>query len=121
MSLKISTRLWMPTLVMGGLLALLAVTVSLATQSDNAQSSERLRAQEAKLQDAAQWQGLTAANAARVVASVLSKEPEVEAALKPEIDATSSRISEIQKRVEAAARADDEKAALARVASARKQ
>ncbi len=121
MTLKISTRLWLPTLVMGGLLVLLAVAVSLATQSDNTESTQRLRAQEAKLQDAAQWQGLTAANAARMVASVLSKEPEVEAALKPEIEATSGRITEIQKRVEAAALASDEKAALARVASARKQ
>ena len=99
MTLKISTRLWLPTAALGGLLVLLACTVGITTQRDIASTGELLRSQEAKLQDAATWQGLTSANAARVVASVLSNEPAVEAALKPEIEATSARISEIQKRI----------------------
>ena len=120
MTLKISTRLWLPTAALGGLLVLLAGTVGIATQRDTASTGELLRSQEAKLQDAATWQGLTSANAARVVASVLSNEAAVEAALKPEIEATSARISEIQKRIDSAARSDEETAALARITAARK-
>ena len=120
MTLKISTRLWLPTAALGGLLVLLAGTVGIATQRDTASTGELLRSQEAKLQDAATWQGLTGANAARVVASVLSNEPAVAAALKPEIEATSARISELQKRIDSAARSDEEAAALARIAAARK-
>ena len=120
MTLKISTRLWLPTAALGGLLVLLAATVGIATQRDIASTGELLRSQEAKLQDAATWQGLTSANAARVVASVLSNEAAVEAALKPEIEAASARISEIQQRIDSASRSDAETAALARIAAARK-
>ena len=71
-------------------------------------------------QDAATWQGLTTANVARVMASVISADPDVEKALKPEIEATTAAITEIQKRIEAAATSDEEKAALARTTDARK-
>ena len=81
---------------------------------------ELLRSHESKVQDAVAWQGLIATNASRVVASLLSSEAAVDAALKPEIEATSARISELQKRIEGAASSDAETAALARVASARK-
>ena len=120
MTLKISTRLWLPTAALGGLMVLLAATVGIATQRDVASTGELLRSQEVKLQDAATWQGLTSANAARVVASVLSNEAAVEAALKPEIEAASARISEIQQRIDSASRSDAETAALARIAAARK-
>ena len=120
MTLNISTRLWLPTAALGGLLLLLAASAGIATQRDIAWTGERLRSQDAKLQDAAAWQGLTSANAARMVASVLSNEPVVEAALKPEIEATSARISEIQKRIDSAASSAEETAALARIATARK-
>ena len=120
MTLKIATRLWIPTLVMGGMLALLASVAAVTVRSEIATTSELQRAQEAKLQDAATWQGLTSANAGRVAAILLSNEPQVEAALKPDIETTTARISDIQKRVESAATTDDEKAALAKVAAARK-
>ena len=120
MTLKITTRLWLPTLVMGGLLLLLSAIVGLTVQRDIERAAEQLRTQETKLQDAAAWQGLTGANSARVVASVLSNEPAVEAALKPEIEATTARISELQKRIDSMATSTEETAALARVAAARK-
>ena len=120
MTIKISTRLWLPTLCLAALLAMLGAAALVATQRDVARSNALLSLQESKLQDAAVWQGLTTANAARAVASVMSGEPAVGAMLKADIDATSARISEIQKRIESVAAADDEKAALARVAAARK-
>ena len=120
MTMKISTRLWLPALVLGGIVLLMSGTVGLRTSSQIALSDAQLSDQEAKLQDATTWQGLTTANVARVVASVISSDPAVEAAMKPEIEATTARIGEIQKRIEAAAVDDEERNALAAIATARK-
>ena len=120
MTMKISTRLWLPTLIIGGIVTLMAATVAVRTGSQIALGDAQLRRQEAKLQDASTWQGLTTANVVRVVASVISSDPAVDAALKPEIEATTARIGEIQKRIEAAAADDTERSALANVANARK-
>ena len=119
MTMKISTRLWLPALVLGGIVLLMSATVGLRTSSQVALSDAQLRDQQAKIQDATTWQGLTTANVARVVASVISSDPAVEAAMKPEIEATTARIGEIQKRIEAAAVDDEERNALAAIASAR--
>jgi len=56
----------------------------------------------------------------RVVASLSSADPAVEAQFKPEIAETSAKISEIQKRVDAAAVSPAERAALDRIAETRK-
>ena len=119
MTLKITTRLWIPTLAVTGLL-LLTGLAAWRTASQIAQADAQSQRQESKLYDAATWQGLTAANAVRMVASILSADAAVEASFKPEIAATSARIDAIARRVEAEARGDDEKAALAQVAGARK-
>ena len=120
MALKIATRLWIPTAAMAGLLAVMGTTTVLRTTGQIAAADETARNQESKLFDAATWQGLTTANATRVMTSLVGSDPTVEAALKPEIEATTARINEIAKRVEAAAVSDDEKAALRRIATARK-
>ena len=119
MTMKISTRLWLPALLLGGIVLLISGTVGLRTSGQIALSDTLLRDQEAKLQDATTWQGLTNANVVRVVASVISSDAAVEAAMKPEIEATTSRIGEIQKRIEAGAVDDQERSALAEIASAR--
>ena len=118
--MKIATRLWLPTLTVTSVLAVMAVCLALRSNQQEAQADAQLLAQQAKLLDAATWQGLTNANAARVIASVMSSDPSVEAALKPEIEASTARISEIAQRIDAAATDDEEKAALARIAQARK-
>ena len=120
MSLKIATRLWIPTIAMAGLLALVVSTVALRTSQEVALTDAQLQGQESKLVDAATWQGLTTANAVRVLAGLTSADSTLEAALKPDIEATSAVISEIEQRIETAAQGPDEKAALARIASARK-
>ncbi len=119
MTMKISTRLWLPAFVLGGIVLLMSGTIGLRTGSQIALSDAQLRDQEAKLQDATTWQGLTNANVVRVVTSVISSDAAVEAAMKPEIEATSARIGEIQKRIEAAAVDDAERSALTAIASAR--
>ena len=68
MTLKIWTRLWLPTGVIGTLLVLLSCALGIVTQRDVQQSGELLRSHESKVQDAVAWQGLTATNASRVVA-----------------------------------------------------
>ena len=120
MTLKIATRLWLPTLTVTGVLAATTIAMALHSSKQEAQADAQWRLQQARLLDAATWQGLTNANAARVIASVLSKDPAVDAALQPEIDASTARISEIAQRIEASARDADEKAALGRIAQARK-
>ena len=120
MTIKIATRLWLPTLVVGSIVVLMASTMALRTGGQIALADQQLREQESKLHDAITWQGLTTANAARVLASVISSDPAVDAAMKPEIEATTARISEIQQRIDAAARGPDERAALDRIAEARK-
>ena len=120
MNLKIATRLWLPPLLLGGIVLLTAGGVALRTSHQITLTDAELRDQEAKLQDATTWHGLTQANVVRVVASVTSADPAVEAAMKPEIEATSARIGKIQQRIEASATEADERAALARIAEARK-
>ena len=95
MTMNISTRLWLPALLLGGIVLLTSGTVGLRTSGQIALSDTLLRDQEAKLQDATTWQGLTNANVVRVVASVISSDAAVEAAMKPEIEATTARIGEI--------------------------
>ena len=120
MTLKIATRLWIPTAAMACLLGVMGTTTVLRTTGQIAQSDEIARNQESKLFDAATWQGLTTANATRVMTSLVGSDPAVEATLKPEIEATTARINELAKRVEAAAVSDAEKAGLARIATTRK-
>jgi methyl-accepting chemotaxis protein len=120
MTLKIATRLWLPTIAVTGLLLLVAGLATLRTGSQIALAEAQSQSQESKLYDAATWQGLTTANAARVMAGIIGSDAAVEASLKPEIEATSARIDEIAKRIEAEAASGDEKAALGRIAGARK-
>ncbi|OYU98643.1 MAG: methyl-accepting chemotaxis protein [Burkholderiales bacterium PBB5] len=118
--MRIQLKLWLPAMAMGAMLVLMASAVSVRTRQSIQQGSEAMARQQQKSDDAALWQGLTTANAARVVASVVSSDPAVETTLKPEIEATTARISEIQKRIEELATEPDEKAAVAKVAEARK-
>ena len=120
MPLKIATRLWLPTIAVTGLLLLVAGLATLRTGSQIAQAEAQAQRHEAKLNDAASWQALTTANAARVMAGVISTDAAVETSLKPEIEATSARIDEIAKRIESDAGNGDEQAALGRIAATRK-
>jgi len=119
--MRIQLKLWLPAMAMGAMLVLMASAVSVRTRQSIQQGSEAVARQQQKAADAALWQGLTTANAARVVATVVSSDPAVEATLKADIEATTARISQIQKRIEELATDPDEKAAVAQVAEARKR
>jgi methyl-accepting chemotaxis protein len=120
MTFKIATRLWIPTAAMTCLLAVMGSTSVLRTAAQITRADGLAQHQETKLFDAASWQGLTNANAIRVITSLVGSDPAVAAALKPEIEATTARIDEMAKRIVLAATSDGEKAALARIAVARK-
>jgi methyl-accepting chemotaxis protein len=120
MTFKIATRLWIPTAAMTCLLAVMGSTSVLRTAAQITRADGLAQHQETKLFDAASWQGLTNANAIRVITSLVGSDPAVAAALKPEIEATTARIDEMAKRIVLAATSDGEKAALARIAAARK-
>ncbi|MDT7836597.1 methyl-accepting chemotaxis protein [Aquabacterium sp. OR-4] len=120
MQMKLSTRLWLPTIVQLTIVAALATVMAVQIRGSIAASSASQEAQLNKLQDATNWQGLTAANAARTIAGVVGSDPKVASTLKPQIEATSAQISELQKRIESMAETPEEKAALAKVADTRK-
>ncbi len=120
MRLNISTRLWLPTLAITGVLLIVGTSVAVRTSAQINAAADQLLVSERKLFDAAAWRGLTQSNVVRVVASLIGNDPALDAAMKPEIAEASARISEIQKRVDAAAAAPNERVALDRIAEARK-
>ncbi|MEK8048964.1 methyl-accepting chemotaxis protein [Ideonella sp. DXS22W] len=118
--MKLSTRLWLPTIVQLTVVVALAGLMAVRTQSNIAESNAQQAAQQTKLEDASDWRGLTASNIVRTLASVQGDDPKVAAALKPQIEATTAKISELQKRIESLADTPEEKDALAKVAETRK-
>src|SRR3990167_8587318 len=102
MTLKIATRLWLPSLVVTAVLVFAGATVAVRTTAQIAHADTVLRDSESKLLDAAIWRGLTQANAVRVLASLASSDPALGATMKPEISATTATISEIQQLTAAA-------------------
>ncbi len=118
--LSIAQRLWLPTIVLGVMVVVMMTASSIRTIRSQEATNAAQASQQQKVRDASQWAGLTEANAARVLATVATADDALVAALKPDIEATTARISELQKAIEAAADTADEKALLARVADARK-
>jgi methyl-accepting chemotaxis protein len=118
--LTIIQRLWLPTAILALLVVAMTTLSSIRTMRSQEHSNQLQQAQQRKLVDAQAWAGLTQANAVRTVAGLQSSDDKLVELLKPEMNATSARISELQKSIEALATDDDEKAVLAEVASARK-
>jgi methyl-accepting chemotaxis protein len=118
--LTIVQRLWLPTLILTLMVVVMTTVSSIRTVRSQALSNQQQQDQQRKLVDAQAWAGLTQANAVRTLAGLQSADDGLGDLLKPEMTATSARISELQKSIEALATADDEKAMLAEVATARK-
>ncbi|WP_310461825.1 methyl-accepting chemotaxis protein [Sphaerotilus sp.] len=119
-SLSISARLWLPPLVVAGLLLLVEGWSVVHSRAEIDTARTAMAAQLDKIDKTTQWAGLTEANAARALAALNSTDAGLGARLKPEIEATSTRISTLQQAVEASATLPDEVAALAKVSQARK-
>ena len=119
-TLTIARRLWLPPLVIGLAAVAMGIGAAWTMKRVDAESAQALRAQQAKLGDAYTWSGLTEANAARVVAVLQSVDPGLDGRLKPDVDATSARISTLQKGLEASSVLPEEKALLDTVGAKRK-
>ena len=119
--LKMSHKLWLAVLVI--VVALLAVVgfAGYRTANNQAQGQAQVRSMAARVEAAMLWAGLTETNAARTQALVVSADPAVGAEFKEVIAATSARISELQKSLEAMAQSEADKAQMAKIASARKR
>ena len=121
MNLKITTRLWLPTIALGGLLAALAIVASVRTSQQVEQGNQAQIELMQQLADANAWQGLTSANAVRTMVLALSTDAELAAGLKPEMEGTSARISSLGQKLQASAQDAESKAGLAQVAQARQR
>ena len=119
-TLTIARRLWLPPLVIGLAAVAMGIGAAWTMKRVDAESAQALRAQQAKLGDAYTWSGLTEANAARVVAVLQSADAGLDERLKPDVDATSARISTLQKGLEASSVLPEEKALLDTVGAKRK-
>ena len=115
--LKMSHKLWVAVLVI--VVALLAVVGFAGYRTADHQA--QVRSMAARVEAAMLWAGLTETNAARTQALVVSADPAVGAEFKEVIAATSARISELQKSLEAMAQSEADKAQMAKIASARKR
>ncbi|WP_019375346.1 methyl-accepting chemotaxis protein, partial [Melaminivora alkalimesophila] len=117
--MRLSHKLWMSVLVI--VLALAAVVGGSAYRSASTQAVfDATTAEIAQRQQlAGRWLALTELNAARTLALVLSSEQAVEQVFQDDLAATSQRISEMQRDLEAMALSDAERAQMNRVAEAR--
>ncbi|MEF7613221.1 methyl-accepting chemotaxis protein [Aquincola sp. MAHUQ-54] len=119
MQLTLTQKLWLPAVGVAVAVAVMSAASVVRTRALLAESAEQQTIQEEKLETSLRWSGLTEANAARVIATLVSSDPQTAATLKPQIDATSTRITELQKRVEALSASAEDRAALAEVAARR--
>jgi methyl-accepting chemotaxis protein len=118
--LTIAQKLWIPTIALSVLIVVIFAATAVRTRISVATQQQLQSEQNTKIETALRWAGLTEANAARVVAGLLASDAGVAAALRPDVEATTARISELQKTLEALATTPDEKKALEVVAETRK-
>lgn len=117
---SLNRRLWLPTVLAAVVIGIVAVSVSVRTRGQIEQGRQVEQQMASHLDRAAQWAALTEANAARGMTVLASTDTSLGGKVKADMEATSARITEIQKSIEAAAQLPEEKAALARVADTRK-
>ncbi|KAA9176425.1 HAMP domain-containing protein, partial [Delftia sp. BR1] len=118
--LRMAHKLWLAVAAI--VVALVGVVGLSGYRSAQVQARSEAVTQEmqARVQAAVRWMGLTETNAARTQALVVSSDAAVEAEFKDVISATSARITEVQKSLEAMPLSDADKAQMARIAAARK-
>ncbi len=118
-NLSIATKLWLPIVALVIVVILMTTFSALRTRSLQAQSKADQETQQTKFELALRWRGMTEANASRAVAGIVSPDPVVGDTLKPDIDATTAKITELQKQLESLATTAAEKDAMAKIASTR--
>jgi len=116
--LSLGAKIWLPAVVTATVIAGMAALTAVRTfrSVDAVQAEQALQREKSEL--SAQWRGLTQANAGQAFAILSSSDAELGKVLKPDMDAISARISELQKRLDSLADTE-EKALLEQVAKAR--
>jgi len=117
--MSLGTKLWLPAFVTASVIALMAAVTVVRTTAQLDSTLAAQQHQREKSETSAQWRGLTQANAARAFAILSSSDAELGKLLKADIEATSARISELQKRLDELVDTPEEKAQLQQVAEAR--
>ena len=118
--LKMGHKLWLAVTAIVVLLVAVVGFSGYRSASTRVQSEAVTQEVSQRLDAVVQWAGLTETNAVRTLALVLSDEPEVQTEFKDAIAATSTKISEVQKSLEAMPLLDREKAQMDKIAAARK-
>jgi len=119
-NLSLGAKLW---LFIGVVMALLVFTLVFATQRSSAVQSRAdlaFETQGKKTNLSLQWSGLVETQLTRIMASAATPDPAVDELFKAQIPATSARITEIQKQVEAIGLNAAEKTLFDRIAEERR-
>ena len=119
-NLRVAAKLWLAVGVIITTLLVLVGLVSFRLSKLEAESSAAQSAMVQRVMQSTKWSGLTALNAVRAEASLLSTDPVVAATFKDPTAATSAQITEIQKNIADSAVGDADKAQLEKIASSRK-
>ncbi|HEX6704722.1 MAG TPA: methyl-accepting chemotaxis protein [Albitalea sp.] len=114
-NLSLATKLWIPSIVLGVMVVAMTSVSALRTSKLQAAASAEQSAQQARLEQSSRWMGLAEANAARALATALSTDAALADQLKAEADASSARMAEIRRQLDAGAQGADERAALAAI------
>jgi len=118
--ISIAQKLWLSVAVI--VIAFSAIVAGAGWRSGQTSAMSRAVGDDVMLRvtTATRWMGLTETNAARTLAIAISTEPAVAAAFKEAMAATSREISGLQKRLESLQLSDADRAAMQRIADARK-
>ena len=117
--IRIAQKLWIAVLLIVVLLTGVIGFSAYRSSQVQAEADRVSREMEMRVTSAVRWAGLTETNATRTTALIISADPAVEAEFKDLIAATTARISEVQKSLEAVATSEADKAQMAKIAAAR--
>ncbi|HEX3139244.1 MAG TPA: methyl-accepting chemotaxis protein [Rhizobacter sp.] len=115
-NLSLATKLWIPTVFTTVMMLTMSVTSWVRTTQSQAAATAEQSAQQTRIELSARWMGLAETNAARATAAAISSDATLAEQMKPEAEATATRMAEIRKQLEAGEVSAEERAALAAIA-----
>jgi methyl-accepting chemotaxis protein len=116
---SLATRIWLPALLTTLVIAGATAVTAWVSNEQTAVAHAEHTARQQRLDQATQWMTLTMVNTTRNLGAMLSTDATLATVLKPDIEQTSARISELQKSIDAAVTAPEERALLKTVADRR--
>ncbi|AVO42203.1 methyl-accepting chemotaxis protein [Simplicispira suum] len=120
MQLRIAHKLWFSVLAIVVMLAGVVGFAGVRSARAQIESDQITAAMKLRVDEAVRWMGLADSQAARTQAIIISNDSAVEDALKGAMDATTARMAEVRKTIEALPLLDADRAQLAKVTAAHK-